>query len=107
MFVLHGYLNLDIAFGSKTIGTRVYLKMDAHDELLLSEGVCRKLGIISYHPDVKVKGGLQHKADGGEQSAIIPTIGAQLLQSARVSAGCSAVVPVKLQGGKPTGHPGA
>ena len=62
-FVLHGYLNLDIA------GTRVYIKMDAHDELLLSEGVCRKLGIISYHPDVKVKGGLQlsplvHSKDG-------------------------------------------
>ena len=27
----------------------VYIKMDAPDELLLSEGVCRQLGIIAYH----------------------------------------------------------
>ena len=32
--------------------TSVYIKMDAYDQLLLSEGVCRQLGIISYHSDV-------------------------------------------------------
>ena len=29
--------------------------MDAHDSLLLSEGVCCQLGIISYHPSVKMQ----------------------------------------------------
>ena len=29
--------------------TPVYLNNDAHDQLLLSEGVCRQLGIITYH----------------------------------------------------------
>ena len=53
MLILQGYLNLDVTFGDKTIGTRVYVKMDAHDELLLSEGVCRQLGIISYYPEVR------------------------------------------------------
>ena len=98
-FILHGYLNLDVAFGDKTIGTRVYVKMDAHDELLLSEGVCRQLGIISYHPDVKVRSGPQHKVNDEEQPATVPTIRVHLLQSVRVPAGRSAVVPVQLKGG--------
>ena len=33
--------------------TPIYVKIDAFDQLLLSEGVCRQLGIISYHPDVR------------------------------------------------------
>lgn len=45
-FTLDGYLHLDISFGEKTMQTCVYVKMDAHDQLLLSEGVCRQLGII-------------------------------------------------------------
>ena len=54
-FTLDGYLQLDISFREKTMQTRVYVKMDAHDQLLLSEGVCRQLGILAYHPDVIVK----------------------------------------------------
>ena len=33
--------------------TPIYVKMDAPEELLLSEGVCRQLGIVTYHPEVK------------------------------------------------------
>lgn len=33
--------------------TPVYVKMDTHEPLLLSEGVCRQMGIITYHPEVK------------------------------------------------------
>ena len=29
--------------------------MDAYDDLLLSEGVCRHLGIVNYHPSIKSK----------------------------------------------------
>ena len=32
--------------------TPVYIKMDAPEQLLLAEGVCRQLKIITYHPDV-------------------------------------------------------
>ena len=32
--------------------TAIYVKMDAFDDLLLSEGVCRQLGIVEYHPQV-------------------------------------------------------
>jgi len=51
-FKLDGRLDLDINFNDKTMNTAVYLKMDAHDDLLLSEGVCRHLGIVTYHPNV-------------------------------------------------------
>ena len=33
--------------------TPVYVKMDAYDDLLLSEGVCWQLGIVTYHSDVE------------------------------------------------------
>ena len=51
-FTLDGRLELDISFAGTTMRTTVYVKMDAPDQLLLSEGVCRQLGMISYHPSV-------------------------------------------------------
>ena len=33
--------------------TAIYVKMDAPEDLLLSEGVCRQLGILTYHPEVQ------------------------------------------------------
>jgi len=49
-FRLNGRMDLDITFGEKTMKTAVYIKMDAVDQLLLSD---RQLGIISYHDGVK------------------------------------------------------
>ena len=51
-FVLDGKMNLDISYGEVTMRTRVYIKMDAPEQLLLAEGVCRQFKIITYHPDV-------------------------------------------------------
>ena len=51
-FHLDGYMDMDLSFADKTMRTTVYIKMNAHDQLLLSEGVCRWLGIVSYHPSV-------------------------------------------------------
>ena len=51
-FSLDGQIDLDIAFNGKTMCTPVYINVDAHEQLLLSEGVCRQLGILSYHPAV-------------------------------------------------------
>lgn len=53
-FKLDGKLELDITFQDQTMLTPVYLKMDAHDSLLLSEGVCRQLKIVTYHPSIEV-----------------------------------------------------
>ena len=45
-------MDLDISFEDITMQTPVYIKMDAADQLLLSEGVCRQLGIVIYHEEV-------------------------------------------------------
>ena len=52
-FHVDGKIVIDIEFRERTMTTPVYVKMDAPEELLLSEGVCRQLGIINYHPEVK------------------------------------------------------
>ena len=52
-FKLDGRMNLNIAFEGKTMCTPVYFKMDAADQLLLSEGVCRQLGVVTYHQKVE------------------------------------------------------
>jgi len=52
-FKLDGRLDLDVGFVDKAMQTAIYVKMDAHDDLLLSESVCRQLGIVTYHPNVK------------------------------------------------------
>ena len=41
---------MDITFNGVTMKTPVYIKMDGPVQLLLGEGVCRQLNIISYHP---------------------------------------------------------
>ena len=43
-------MKLDITFDGKTMSTPVYIKLDAPEQLLLAEGVCRQLNIITYHP---------------------------------------------------------
>ena len=50
----------------------IYLKIDAAQPLLLSEGVCRQLGIVSYHPRV-LSGKVMCSAhnDGGRQSEMM------------------------------------
>ena len=51
-FQLDGYVDLNVTFEQRTMCTPVYLKMDAHDNLLLSEGLCHQLVIAPYHPKV-------------------------------------------------------
>ena len=54
-FTLDGKVNIDISFDDVTVNTPVYIKVDAPEPLLLSEGVCRQLKVISYHPLVSGK----------------------------------------------------
>ena len=51
-FQLHGKMELEVAFAGKVLLTSVYIKMDAHDQPLLSEGVCSQLGILEYHKNI-------------------------------------------------------
>ena len=54
-FRLDGMMNLDISFNGVTLNTPVYIKVDIKDQLLLSEGVCRRrqLNIVQYHSQVE------------------------------------------------------
>ena len=101
-FKLDGRMDLDITFGDKTMCTPVYIKMDAHDPLLLSEGVCNQLGIVNYHPDVES----QAPASAAEsEEAVVPTVRVCLLQSVSVPAGQCALVPVRVEGACPAKGP--
>ena len=51
-FSLDGRMDLNVSFGERAMVTPIYIKMDAPDQLLLSEGVCRQLGIVGYHGSV-------------------------------------------------------
>lgn len=93
-------MDLDITFGDKTMCTPVYIKMDAHDPLLLSEGVCSQLGIVSYHPDVES----QVPAAVSEEAAV-PTVRVCLLQSVSIPTGQCALVPVRVEGACPSKGP--
>ena len=44
---LDGRFQLNLTFGEYNMFTPVYAEMGTEDQLLLSEGVCRQLGIIS------------------------------------------------------------
>ena len=54
-FKLDERKDLDVTFEGRTMCAPVYIKMDAVDQLhvLLSEGVCRQLGMITFHPKVE------------------------------------------------------
>ena len=63
-FTLHGRMDLDITFEDTTMRTPVYIKLDTTEPLLLSEGVCRQLRILSYHPSVIKQTGKFHPRVG-------------------------------------------
>ena len=52
VFTLDGRMDLDIGFDGITMRTPIYIKVDAVDQLLLGEGVCSQLKIITYHSSV-------------------------------------------------------
>ena len=76
--------------------TAIYIKADACDQLLLSEGVCRQLCIVSYHPSVQpMKAGSRQR-----DSPVVPTVRVQLVEVLRLPPCQSAVFEVDLEGGE-------
>lgn len=79
-FHLDGNMNLDISFNDKTMQTPIYIKMDAPEQLLLSEGVCSQLGIVTYHHDVEVwRGGRKSKKRAQSGEVQVPTVRVRLV----------------------------
>ena len=80
--------------------TLVYIKMDVHDPLLLSEGVCRQLGLISYHSEVRERRKTNDKAQGVGESkeVLVPSIRVSLVKSVSIPAGRYRDVAVRVEG---------
>ena len=99
-FMLDRCMDLEILFDDKAMVTPVYIKMDAQEQLLLSEGVCRQLGIIHYHPSVKRHGKISQStselASRSTGEVTVPTVPINLVESVRVLPGLSAVAKVQL-----------
>ena len=92
-FKLDGKLELDITFQDKTLCTPVYLKIDAHDSLLLSEGVCRQLWVISYHPSITVCEPTRQLS-----SARVTAVSVKLLKSTRLPPWQTTMVSARVEG---------
>ena len=69
--------------------------MDAQDQLLLSEGVCWQLGIVTYHPSIEPP---KVPAQDSGGNALVPTVRVHLVQSLRLLPNQGAVVPVRCEG---------
>ena len=91
-FTLLGRMDLDITFDGKTMRTAVYIKMDSCDPLLLSEGVCHQLGIISYHQDV------EDITPQGNKQPVVPSVRVKLIQAVRLPPRHDVKVSVQLEG---------
>ncbi len=97
-FALHGRMEMELTFQEKTLKTPIYVKMDAQDQLLLSEGACRQLGIVTYHPEAQVwRGGKARRIQRSEQKdrARVPTVRVRQLTTVRIPPRHSTVVAVR------------
>ena len=102
IFTLDGRMDLDLTFNGKTMCTPIYIKMDAQDQLLLAEGVCRQLGIVSYHPEVETwRGGSKGRIAvqiSSDKTVTVPLVRVSMLRSMRVLPHHSTLVTVKVDG---------
>ena len=100
-FSLDSRIDLELTFEGKSMKTPVYLKNDAHDQLLLSEGVCRQLGIITYHHLAEPwrgskKADTRKSKDHAVTDAKVPRVVVNLVQSLHLPSYKSVVVPVQV-----------
>ena len=86
-----------MTFEGKTMKTPIYLKMDAKESLLLSEGVCLRLGIVSYHS--RVTPGNSHSEE--ETSDVLVPV--RLIEAVKLKPQESIMAGVRLVGGGAAG----
>ena len=87
--------------------------MDAAEQLLVSEGVCRQLGIVNNHPEVQSGyTSTQESADdtvtetSGDPVKVsecrIPTINVRLVRDIRIPSNSMAIAEVQIEGLSPS-----
>jgi len=91
-----------ITYGEKEIMTLVCIKVDAADQLHLSEGVCSLLGIVMYHSQVEVwRGGRKSKSPGTssiDRPPCVPIVQVTLVSSVKVLPHQRALAPIEAVG---------
>ena len=98
-FRLDGCIDLDITIGDHGMRTPAYVKMDAKEPLLLSEGVCRQLQAVEYHPSVTVTSAPHGKCPSANTTPPIPAT-VKLVRPVRVPPCSSVVASVQVDGVK-------
>ena len=83
-FHIDGKIEVDIEFDGETMKTPIYIKVDAAESLLLSKGVCRQLGIISYHLNVQDGASTKQDQSVTENSCTVLTVRVCLIQDIRL-----------------------
>ena len=86
-FHIDGKIEVDVSFDNRTMKTAVYVKMDAPEQLLLSEGICRQLGILTYHPDVQPGNGDKKQPNVEPEKGSdckVPMVRVRLIQDVRL-----------------------
>ena len=96
-FHLDGRLDLDITFDGRTMKTPIYIKMDAKEQLLVSEGVCRQLGIVKYHKEVR-PGDSTGGGNVQTEEVHVPSVRVLLAQTVKLRPEESVVAEVRLVG---------
>ena len=92
-------MNLKITFDQKVLHTPIYIEMDAHDLLLLAEGVCSQLGIVEYHHNVWPGKQLQKYAHMGD-GTVLNVRQVSKLQDITVPARKAVMIGVAIEGSK-------
>ena len=95
-FLLHGRMDLEIIFDGKVLCSPIYIKMDAHEQLILSEGVYSQLGIVEYHQNVWPG----RKLPCAPDTSVVVTRQVRVLRTTTLPAGRAVIVAVTVSDSK-------
>ena len=98
---LDGQMDVTISFESHDTRTTIYVKLQAPDQLLLSESVCRELGIVKYHSLVdsvesEVMEGSDLRQESSNNKSENTTAKVKMIRTVRIPANHAAVVPIQV-----------
>jgi len=104
-FYVNERIDVYVSFHDRTMKTLVYVKTDVPE--LLSEGVCRQLGIVNYNSDVRPgnvevktgqdEGNVKGQPMSDKDTCKVPMVQVRLINAVRLLPNQQILVEVKLQ----------
>ena len=91
-------IDVTISFESHYIRTTIYVKLQAPDQVLLSESVCRELGIVSlvHSVESEVMEGSDLRQENSNNKSENTTAKIKMIPTVRIPANHPAVVPIQV-----------